>query len=68
VLASDWYLGVFAATAFALFVLAWILRARTQAFRRIATAQLLLLLLCSAFVTMAVVSSVLPQFKLCGAV
>jgi hypothetical protein len=68
VLASDGYLPAFAATALALSVLAWILRARTQVFRRIATAQLLLLLFCGALFTLAVISSVLPLFKLCGAV
>jgi hypothetical protein len=67
-LASEEYLGVIAGTVLALCVLAWIMRARPAPFRRIAVAQILLLLLCGAFFTMAVVSSVLPLFKLCGAV
>jgi len=68
VLASEEYLAVFALIACTLGMLAWFVRARPRAFRRIAAVQLFLVLLCAAYFTLAVVSSVLPLFKMCGAV
>lgn len=68
VIGSEDYLMLTALTSLFLLALAWGLRARPRAFRRIAVAQMLLSLACSACFTLAVVAGVLPLFKACGAV
>lgn len=56
------------ALALGLCGLAWFWRSKASFFRWVAVAQLFILVLGSAFFTLAVVSPALPVFKMCGAV
>jgi len=65
---SNAHLGIAAAAAIAFAGLAWFQRADALAFRRVATVQIMLLLLFSTCFTLAVIAAVLPLIKTCGAV
>jgi hypothetical protein len=67
-LATEAYWGILPALSLSLFGLAWVRRSNAFVFTRSVTAQLLLLMLCSALLTFAVVAAWLPNFGLCGAV